>query len=199
MSAKITCNICNKKFKKIYEHYDTCAYNKYKNKSGYLVMLHSYGTMGHIYYMHTIMGTEVNFKQIDKLIRKTWCECCNHLSEFEKYINPENPKKTTTMKKQKLMSDYKEEDKFKYTYDFGSSTVVFIQIIKKLNGEEENNNIKVVLRNTNPIIKCTECSKNAYYYVNDEPICKKCSKEYSDNDNLLKIVNSPRTGICGYE
>ena len=45
-----------------------------------------------------------------------------------------------------------------------------------------NKDIEIFFRNHDPIIECSECTKNAGFYLLDEPLCKKCLDKKSDED-----------------
>jgi hypothetical protein len=148
------------------------------------------GIMGKIYYIYAIIDGNSKFRDIDKYMRETWCECCEHLSLFYK-------KRTTIIKKSELISEYKKGDKFRYEYDMCSTTIIYFEIIEKLEGEK-NKKIINIIRNEEPKIKCVKCKKKSEYIDRmGESYCNTCSKKVETE--LNKITNSPRTGICGYE
>ena len=200
----VLCTYCNKKFgcKKIHEHYIECIPMHNNSKTGYLVMFSGYSISQKYYFMYTFIEETTKLSNIDKFLRNKWCECCNHKSEF-KYMLSNIPKKT-------LINNFDIGDLIVYTYDFGSTTTIFIKILKKIKSKNTNNtknNIKPyvdidpVLYNDEHIINCTteNCINKAIYYINYQPLCFNCTEENEDNESKLLIVNSPRTGECGYE
>lgn len=66
--------------------------------------------------------------------------------------------------------------------------------------------LPIIARNAQPIIPCDECSAKPAVEIctacvwNDEGwLCEECAKNHEcDEDMFLPVVNSPRTGVCGY-
>ena len=91
-----------------------------------------------------------------------------------------------------------------YEYDEGSTTSIIIKVIKIVaNKEEEYKDITIVNRNDPPKVNnCTDCENPLDRH------CLECRELYCDNcrashscsgeEMSLPIMNSPRTGICGY-
>ncbi len=116
--------------------------------------------------------------------------------------------------------------KFSYTYDFGSSSTLSLRVIAEREGvlpsdlaeageaeaeereeeEEEEVDIVVMARNEPPALVCHICGQPAAYVPSGseyEPLAEGALCETHANateypDELLPLVNSPRTGICGY-
>lgn len=90
---------------------------------------------------------------------------------------------------------------FEYTYNFDNddenkSTEIYFNIIKKLNGKEKNNNVKLIYQNLPPQLKC-ECKMNKPINVLDYYLlCSECKILNNDEDNIfLPIINSPHIGL----
>jgi hypothetical protein len=98
--------------------------------------------------------------------------------------------------------------KFTHEYDFGSTTYLSLRVVSEREGvaHKGRNAIQILARNEAPVIACRECGQPAmvsepgYYSVWDGALCKKCAGKNSewDYEEMLPIVNSPRTGVCGY-
>ena len=126
-----------------------------------------------------------------------------------------------------LASVLKVGKKFRYEYDFGSTTELDLRVVAEREGvvpdDEEFEYVKLLARNIPPVILCKECGKPAtrvassYAYGSGKAYCERCArerlKEYHDIDDegfdeddfdedglstLLPVVNSPRVGVCGY-
>jgi hypothetical protein len=196
MPKKIECEYCKKKFgcRIIADHYGECLINKHVDESGYLIRFFSHGITGEVYFIYAIVGSKCNFNDIDKFLRKTWCECCNHLSQFMEFGSVDELKKT------KKICTYEENDRFCYEYDMGSTTTIYFEILKRLNGDEINNKIKILKQNDELLIKCCKCKEKAIFWIETIPLCGQCSSMMNKDDSemLSDIVNSPRTGVCGY-
>ena len=194
MGKNVTCVLCNHKFgcRQIYEHYDQCVIDKCisDNRSGYLVRFFSNGLSKEPYFIYAIVGAKCTFEDVDQFLRNVWCECCEHLSEF-------TDSSQKTISETDLLNKYNVKDQIKYEYDMGSMTTIYLIILHKFDDNGED--IEVVLRNDPRIFICSQCKKNdaTFFDEETEPICDHCVGD-NDSGELLKIVNSPRTGICGY-
>ena len=113
--------------------------------------------------------------------------------------------------------------KFSYVYDFGSSSTLSLRVIderegvvpvvedEELEDEEPEDGedeiaIFVMARNEPPALVCHICGQPATHVASsseyDSPaetaLCDTHTKQAEYPDDLLPLVNSPRTGICGY-
>lgn len=115
--------------------------------------------------------------------------------------------------------------KFSYVYDFGSSSTLSLRVVDEREGvalvekdeeeEEEEEDladtgdviaISIMARNDPPALVCHICGKPAtkvpssseYASLAEEALCDVHAAKSDYSDGLLPIVNSPRTGICGY-
>ena len=131
------------------------------------------------------------FNNINKIIKKPF--------DFSDFIS----KFTRTPKF--LVGDEKVNLKFQFEYSFdfdnddeNVSTEVYFNIIKKLNGKEKNNNVKLIYQNSPPLLKCKcKCKINKAVNVLDYYLlCLECKKINNDEDNIfLPIINSPHIGL----
>jgi hypothetical protein len=97
--------------------------------------------------------------------------------------------------------------KFRYEYDFGSTTELSLRVAGEREGVlvDEDDDIHVLARNIPPEYKCVRCGKSAtrvaagydYWGVIEHAYCDDCSKKAKE-DGWLPIVNSPRVGVCAY-
>ena len=97
--------------------------------------------------------------------------------------------------------------KFRYEYDFGSTTELSLKVVSEREGMllDEGHEVQVLARNIPPEIKCVLCGKPAtrvaagydYWGVVEHAYCDDCSKKTRE-DGWLPIVNSPRVGVCAY-
>lgn len=211
MPKKIECQFCAKKFgyKQIFNHYNDCIKEHIKHESGYLVLFYSYGIYGNLYYIFTIVGKKCKFKHIDEFLKKTWCECCNHQSQFCIYYNK------LKIEKINLINEFavpygpvkNEGTDILYTYG-GSTTQIRMVILSELEGQNEIDEILTLVQNPLPEIKCYKCKQIASIHYEGSPLCYYCcadnqidAEPYGSarTEKYLKIVNSPRTGVCIYE
>ena len=160
-----------------------------------------------IYWLHLLMGTKEPIGELDGLLRAMWLNCCGHMSAFR-------------IGKIEIM-DFDEGDygldvpigevadvktRIDYTYDFGSSTELVIQVVGRHQQPAKKEPLVVVARNEPPQIPCGLCGAPAKKvcpscsYDADAWLCSKCARRHECGpEMMLKIVNSPRTGVCAYE
>ncbi len=95
-----------------------------------------------------------------------------------------------------------------YAYDFGSTTELVVKSMDiyrgaLLGGREA---IRVLARNVQPIVPCDECSQKPAVQICTECqwseggwLCEVCAQTHECGEEMfLPVVNSPRTGVCGY-
>lgn len=151
------------------------------------------------YWMDCAARVDANLKHLDTLLRRTWLECCGHLSQFST-----GHRRRIGMGvgiERALLSAGNRVD---YEYDFGSTTAL---VISHLGGIAAvlGKPVRVVARNEPPVWSCDVCGEPATAIctqcVYDEMgfCCTKHATKHScGTDMLLPVVNSPRMGVCGY-
>ena len=171
------------------------------------------------FWLHLEMNGSDTLEDLDAYLRAIWLECCGHLSAFhiEPYrytqifddgfsIGDEKPMSIQVQKV--LLPDMK----IPYEYDFGSTTELVIKVVAERKGTPQTKYpIFLMARNKMPDISCMECDKKATLlcldcmYEGDGP-CELCDAHWKthqhDSENYggpMPLVNSPRTGICGYD
>lgn len=160
-----------------------------------------------IYWLYLSVPFKSKLGNLDLFLREIWLDCCSHLSQFtinhKRYSSDFEPS-LFPMFEEFSMSIWTEKVlipglKFTHEYDFGSTTELLLEVvglIKALTSKE----IKVIIRNQEPEFKCISCDKKAEMIDSQgDCFCKSCIEE-EDGDELylLPLVNSPRTGVCGY-
>ncbi len=178
-----TCMFCKTKINTInaIRHFSKCNnINKVLkgNIDGYLIKIKD--KYSAYYWLYVAVPSDYTLEDLDKFIRDIWVECCGHLSEFrignvfyssdyapDPFLFISGDEKSMKVKLSDILKNGLE---FEYTYDFGDSTELKLQVIKDIKMNEKC--IYILGRNDNPISK----------YEN--------SGKY--------IPNSPRIGICAY-
>jgi hypothetical protein len=92
-------------------------------------------------------------------------------------------------------------EEFFYEYDFGSTTELKLRVLSEYDGESEGKSVKILARNESPNIICYQCDKKIAEDIccSCGPICKFCLKKHKCGEEMiLPVINSPRTGVCGY-
>jgi len=173
------------------------------------------------YWMQMQAPSNTTLKDLDAFLRKTWVECCGHMSQFmidgKCYsVHPGSSMGNRSMRP-KLGDVLREEKAFSYEYDFGTTTTLGLKVIAArqtsagLDRAKSGDKIVVLARNDPPEIACDSCDKNKATQVcaqcifdEDEAwLCEDCAPEHDcvkkdGEEILLPIVNSPRVGMCGY-
>jgi hypothetical protein len=205
--SKINCKFCNKKYgiKAIEDHLSECIQNNINDKNGYLIeFISSSGITNKSYQMFAIFGTKCKFNHIDKFLRMIWCECCRHKSTIDVFEEVNKDKTHKCVNFNTLISKYEHANQFIYSYDMFLTTDIYFRIIKKLEGNINDTNYELLYRNEPFKIKCNNYKKckefgTCIYYFN--VFCNECKNVIDEDEQeyILKLSNSPRTGICEYE
>ena len=94
-----------------------------------------------------------------------------------------------------------------HEYDFGSTTELLVKVLAEYEGPVEKNKlVQILARNEAYKIPCDECGKIPAVQICTECqwdgsgwLCEACAKDHECGEEmLLPVVNSPRTGVCGY-
>jgi hypothetical protein len=160
-----------------------------------------------IYWLYLSVPFKSKLEDLDLFLREIWLDCCSHLSQFTidyKRYSSHFEANAFSRFEEFSMSIRSEKVlvpglKFTHEYDFGSTTELLLEVvglIKSVHCKE----IKVIVQNQEPEFKCASCGKKAEMISSTEGecFCKSCVDEEEDELYLLPLVNSPRTGVCGY-
>lgn len=91
-----------------------------------------------------------------------------------------------------------------HQYDFGSTTELKLRVVSEHEGAAVPAAALTLARNIAPEIECETCGQPAAWLGTGEDgeyreLCKKCAERAKLDEWLLPVVNSPRSGVCGYE
>ncbi|MDK2917595.1 MAG: hypothetical protein PWQ37_328 [Candidatus Petromonas sp.] len=211
------CYFCGKTFGKtgIRRHLDKCKERSNKNSNGnedhYIIRIQGYYQKE--YWMYVEVSANATLKDLDQFLRDKWLECCGHLSMFK--INGEiyDVESSTDMFMFRRVNSMEERLKdviykgleFTHEYDFGSTTILKLNVLSKEKGSKTKDKVVLMARNLPIIYNCKKCGEQAtqlcvecIYY--EYPFyCDKCAKEHECGEEMmLPVVNSPRMGVCGY-
>ena len=93
----------------------------------------------------------------------------------------------------------------RHEYDFGTTTELDLEVLDVFQASKPEDTVILLAHNLMPKIKCSTCEKAAtlicsvcsYDFL---CFCKKCARKHECGEEMmLPLVNSPRTGMCGYE
>lgn len=157
--------------------------------------------------------------ELDYFLRDMWLECCGHLSCFtinnQDYdsVVENDPVFDTDSKSMYYRLDkiLKPGMVFDYQYDFGSTTELVINVLSARPGRvrQSDGPVRLAARNDTIYFQCKSCKKQeatdictdcgSRYSLIGFTLCKNCLKSHKCGEEMaLPIVNSPRTGVCGY-
>jgi len=216
---KGTCNLCGKIFKKaaMTNHLKSCreknppkAPGKEKPCKEKVFYLLVEGRDLLDYWMHVEAPADSVLSQLDDLLRRTWLECCNHISAFtidkERYsVEPlaELEEKDMYIS---LGDVLRPRMRFYHVYDYGTTTKLTLKVVSVRERLISNEPPQILARNEPPEIVCDSCGKLAthvcscWHWGGEGWLCDACvTKHGCEYGMLLPVVNSPRVGICGYD
>ena len=243
------CSYCSQHFSQtvITEHLKSCDIRKEnspylkRDQYSFLIRISDVYTTNYWVFVE-VDGRTCLLKDIDSFLRKLWLECCGHLSSFrinnQVYDSDHDPSdydagsKNMQVRVDKILNV---GTIFEYTYDFGTSTELVLEVIdarvldregdvegsrtngqiraKRRSGSKSKGRIiprvKLVARNDPLPFTCHACKKvtatNICTVCLDEQsrkgasFCKACAGNHECGEDMtLPIVNSPRSGQCGY-
>ncbi len=223
-TSKGPCTFCHGEFSKsaMTRHLETCeqraiteakAGSRQKAQQTRKVHLVVEGRDLPLYWMHLEVTASTTLTTLDQFLRKTWLECCGHLSAFEiegvryaidagMYDDGDMGEKSMRVRLDKVLSP---GQICSYEYDYGTTTELKLKVISERQGAAGGNAIQVLARNTPPVILCEGCGKPATEVCSqcifDDRgwLCDDCAEEHECGEEmLLPVVNSPRVGMCAY-
>jgi len=170
------------------------------------------------YWLHLEMRGNATLQDLDHYLRAIWLECCGHLSAFEigpvRYTQLFNDgmsygeEKSMNVRVHKL---FRPGMAIPYEYDFGTTSELVIKVVDQREGKPTTEKPMVLMaRNTFTPPPCAECGQPATQLCSEclwelgpeAMYCDAHAEEHAEDvdheDMLMSIVNSPRTGMCGY-
>ena len=220
--TKGICSFCSDTFAKasIAEHLDSCLKRKarFKKLQATQKSRLQNRTFFHLlvegqelpeYWLHLQAPSHARLGDLDSFLRLIWLECCGHLSAFtiedQRYsVRPmeEFDEQDLDIMLGKVLSPGMD---FDYEYDYGSTTYLTLKVLAEEQNTLKGKLIQLLARNEAPAMECSECGKMATQicaicqWSEEAWYCDECFKYHAcGEDMFLPIVNSPRTGVCGY-
>ncbi len=214
------CQNCNGIFSKIKmtSHVEVCGKEKDNQDQNKLTKTKNKKDVFHIlvqgkyapdYWINIEIPVGATLDLLDRFLRDIWLECCGHMSAF-----------TIDGKRYSIapMDEYDEQGmdvrlfeviepgmKFEHEYDFGSTTHLVLKVISQYPSDIKSKSVKLLARNEPPAYQCYSCGKPATkicpecIYSDKGLLCNDCASRHKCGEEmLLPVVNSPRTGVCGY-
>ena len=158
------------------------------------------------YWLDLEMVGSASLDKLDKYLRAIWLECCGHLSKFT--IGGWGG--TDIGKARKVNSVFETGLVLRHLYDYGTTSETDIHVIGSRPGKPLTKHpIYLMARNNPPEALCQECGQPADWlcieclYEDDNPgyLCDEHVEDHPHHEygEPMRLVNSPRTGMCGYE
>ncbi len=167
------------------------------------------------YWLHLAIPAATQLQELDQYLRDVWLECCWHLSSF--FIGRAEYK-WQIFEMDDLLAAFQNRElhtmaadlglvapprtEFAYWYDYGTTTELTLRSLGEIDGV--SNEIRVLARNDAPAIACVICGAPATWVSPSEDdwiamtagLCDTCAPT---SEYRLPMVNSPRSGVCGYD
>ena len=177
------------------------------------------------YWLDLEIKAHAKLDALDSFLRRTWLECCGHLSAFEigsvKYFSRGydlgftqpygrlGQRQTSERSMSARVGDALPAigDRFEYEYDFGSTTTLQLAVVGERTGSIGRAAARLLAQNSAPLWPCATCGQPATsvcsYCLGDEGSAFACAAHVSkhrcgETEGFLPVVNSPRMGVCGY-
>jgi hypothetical protein len=169
------------------------------------------------YWLHLEVPTSATLRMLDGWLRDLWLECCGHLSMFEIggrtfSVHAEAPgaapgpfgEREDESMDVAVGAVLRPGDQARHLYDMGSTTELEVRCLERRAGPGLAG-IRLLARNEPPAIDCSTCDAPATTICPEcsweaaGTLCDGCAAEHACDDELyLPVVNSPRSGVCGY-
>lgn len=186
------CFICGKNSTKIAMKNHVIKEHNDGEENCYLIKAE--GAYNKDYWLFFTVPLQARLEVIDEFLRQIWCECCGHLSAFCIDRNE--------FAKSRQLSVLAVGDKLLYEYDFGSTTEIMLTIVSEISRPKQRQKVRLLARNEPLLHVCNTCGVPATHMGapwDNKFFCDKCVKTVKNGEYLLPVVNSPRSGECGYD
>ena len=168
------------------------------------------------FWLHLEMRGNATLDDLDYYLRAIWLECCGHLSAFEIgdvrytqiFYDGMNIGEERAMDV-RVSGLFEPGIEIPYEHDFGTTSELVIKVIDQRTGKPTTSHpIVLMARNKFEPPPCMECDEPATH------LCAECLQEREDgrcelcdehaqvhvhDEYIMRLVNSPRTGMCGYD
>ena len=158
------------------------------------------------YWLHVAVPARASFQKLDQFLRDIWLECCGHMSAFcidgISYGYMGDSKFGDRSMSAHLDRVLRPGMKFSYEYDFGSTTELVLKVAGLRPSRGPKGSVQLLARNAQPEVLCARCQVHPAAQA-----CGECGEWFCDpcaaahpcgTDLCLPVLNSPRTGVCGY-
>jgi hypothetical protein len=224
-----TCELCGDSLTRrgAVRHLQQCApaHDKARGPEQTIIHLRVTAPGAPAYWLDLEARGDAKLAALDGFLRRTWLECCGHLSQFKTPIAdyfsagydfgfafaspiglmrpPRRQRRMTARLRDALPGT---GERVAYEYDFGSTTPLTITVGHERTGRIGGRAVRLLARNTAPVWPCERCgdpavSVCACCWTNGDygGVCRAHEAWHRcDEPSFLPVVNSPRMGVCGY-
>jgi hypothetical protein len=167
-----------------------------------------------VFWLHLDAPARATLADLDAFLRRTWLECCGHMSAFEiggvsyetEPMEAFHPAKGMDVALGEVLAP---GVTFSHEYDFGTTTRLRLRTLSEGRGGPYRGkgwrSIRTLARNDPPRPVCAVCGASATricaqcYGDLGAWVCDACAPDHGCGEEmLLPFVNSPRCGLCGY-
>lgn len=218
--TKVTCHLCGNTYSAsgMSRHLRACVpdhldmlqkSSRGKPHNVFYLAVQGYGFFDD-YWLHLAVTAQTMLYELDQFLRETWLECCGHLSMFE--IDGIRfdvyPFDLSDADMNHRLGEVLETDTtFRYEYDFGTTSELELRVADVFALTAPKQKIQVLARNEPPELMCQQCGEAQAtqicvicLYEENGLLCERCAEKHDCGEEMwLPVVNSPRTGMCGYE
>jgi hypothetical protein len=170
-----------------------------------------------VYWLDVEARLSATLSSLDNWLRRTWLECCGHLSMFEigrvrflpvgaGTLDPFGRRDSERSMSARIGDAFPHlGTKGTYDYDFGSTTTLSIVLTHSREARLGRSAVRLLTRNNPPVWPCGICGEPAslicaVHERESSPfVCALHERKHTCRDRaFLPVVNSPRMGVCGY-
>jgi hypothetical protein len=224
-----TCELCGAALTRrgAVRHLEHCApaHDKAHGTEQTIIQLRVTAPGASAYWLDLETRDDARLEALDAFLRRTWLECCGHLSQFRtattdyysagydfglKFQNPFRSMERARLKR-RMTARLREAlpgtgEQVRYEYDFGSTTPLVITVGRERRGRMGGRAVRLLARNTAPLWPCEVCGESAvsvcaFCWTNGDygAVCRAHEASHGcDEPGFLPATNSPRMGVCGY-
>jgi len=213
------CAFCRRELAKsgMRRHLETCearaqqqAANKRSSTPGKTLHITVEGAYDGAYWLHLETAPGVTLADLDSYLRDIWLECCGHLSSFEvgdtAYSSSPDEWMGDESMSARLSRVLPPGSSCLHHYDFGSTTTLAVRVWGEVAQRTGTAKIILLARNLEPVYRCSTCRATPAVQIctncqweNGGFLCEQCAAKHECGEEMqLPVVNSPRTGVCGY-
>lgn len=164
------------------------------------IAVHGYGILSNQYRLDLVVDPTTTLNELDDVLRDVWMECCGHRSAFSSGDTHDPVGDVASVR-----------DQLRYEYDFGTTSEAELNVRDAIALDGPAAPVQLVARN-DPLEPtchrcgdapatqiCTACTYHAEAFL----YCDDCTEAHGatceSGPCFVELVNSPRTGMCGYE